>query len=109
MEHGKLKTIGLAVIFLTFLGPFVSLGTVEYAEKTGKDCSQCHTDPSGGGGLTVEGKAYAKDLEKRGLYTPPTSERRIVRIIIGYLHIMTAFIWFFPIVYPDVFVKIFLS
>ena len=94
----------LSVIFLTFF-PFLVLGTVEYAEKTNKECSQCHLDPSGGGGLTVDGEAYAKDLETKGLYKPLTATERLIRIIIGYLHMMTAFIWFGAILYIHIFLK----
>ncbi len=32
--------------------------TEEMAEKTGKDCSYCHLDPSGGGELTKVGNDF---------------------------------------------------
>ena len=30
----------------------------EYAQKTGKACGACHTNPSGGGKLTAAGEKY---------------------------------------------------
>lgn len=105
MKSRKIKTTVVSIIFFAFLSPFICLGTVEYAEKTNKDCSQCHVDPSGGGGLTAEGNAFAKDLETKGLYKPPTSKGRIIRIVIGYLHMMTAFVWFGAILYIHIFLK----
>lgn len=105
MKLEKIKTIVVWVVFLTFFSPFICMGTVEYAEKTNKDCSQCHVDPSGGAGLTAEGTAFAKDLETEGLYKPPTAKDRLIRIIIGYLHMMTAFVWFGAILYIHIFLK----
>jgi predicted heme/steroid binding protein len=105
MKYRKLKTAVVSIVFFTFSSPFICLGTVEYAEQTNKDCSQCHVDPSGGAGLTDEGRAFAKELESKGLYKPPTSKDRIIRIIIGYLHMMTAIVWFGAILYIHIFLK----
>ncbi len=105
MKSRKIKSTVVLIVFLTFFSPFICLGTVEYAEQTNKDCSQCHVDPSGGGGLTAEGNAFAKELESKGLYKPPTSIERIIKIVIGYLHMMTAFVWFGAILYIHIFLK----
>lgn len=105
MKYSILKTTVLLVIFFTLFTPFICVGTQEYAEKTKKECSECHIDPSGGGELTAEGKAYAKELEVKGLYTSSTSTERLLRIVIGYLHMMTAFVWFGSILYIHLFLK----
>jgi predicted heme/steroid binding protein len=107
MKYRELKTTVLLVIFLTLFTPFicVGVGTEEYAEQTRKECSQCHVDPSGGAELTAEGKTFAKDLEIKGLYTLTTSKERPIKIVIGFLHMMTAFVWFGSILYIHLFLK----
>lgn len=105
MKYRVLKTTVLVVIFLTLFTPFICVGTEEYAELTGKNCSQCHVDPSGGSELTAEGKGFAKELEAKGLYTLPAPGERPLRIVIGFLHMMTAFVWFGSILYIHLFLK----
>lgn len=105
MKYRVLKTTALLVIFLNLFTPFICVGTEEYAEKTKKKCSQCHVDPSGGSELTAEGKTFAKELEVKGLYTLPTPGERLLKIMIGFLHMMTAFVWFGSILYIHLFLK----
>ncbi len=97
--------IVVAVIFIFFLLPSNALATVEYAQQTGKGCDACHIDPSGGGQLTKEGEAFRDDLRIRGLYRPLTRTQHIVRLIIGYLHSMTAIVWFGAILYVHILLK----
>lgn len=99
------KATVLLVIFLTLFTTSECVGTEEYARETGKKCSRCHVDPSGGGELTAEGKTFAKELEVKGLYALSTPTARPLKIVIGFLHMMTAFVWFGSILYIHLFLK----
>ena len=86
--------------------------TEEYAENTGKECIYCHIDPSGGGELTKAGKGYllaidpseADDNDAAQRKSPITLSR-IVKLLIGYLHVITAFLWFGTILYVHLILK----
>jgi predicted heme/steroid binding protein len=77
--------------------------TEEYAAKTGKSCSECHVSPSGGGELTAAGKAFAAGLND--WRQAPTRNLRLLRLAVGYLHILTAFLWFGTILYVHLVLK----
>lgn len=81
--------------------------TEDYAEATGSECKVCHIDPLGGGYLTQVGKGYY-------LSVSPTSTQyknysisitRIFKLTVGYLHIITAFMWFGTILYVHLVLK----
>jgi hypothetical protein len=62
--RSTLLGIGSAVATLAVVGVMIG-GTVstatakaEYAQKTGKACGACHTNPAGGGKLTAAGEKY---------------------------------------------------
>jgi predicted heme/steroid binding protein len=78
----------------------------EYAELTGKDCEICHKDPSGGPDLTRYGDAF-----QRGGYQYPIPPeafqslplfKRVVRFLIGFLHLAAGIVWFGTIFYVHV-------
>ncbi len=79
-------------------------GTPEYAEQTHFDCQQCHVDPTGGR-LTKAGEDFRDDLKARGLYRPLKSYQKVIRLIIGYLHLLTAIAWFGTILYVHILLK----
>lgn len=96
----------LLVFFSFILGfPQAAFSTPEYAARTGKNCAQCHIDPAGGGGLTADGTAHKNELKIKGLYRELSPFQRIVRFIIGYVHTMTAIIWFGTILYVHLVLK----
>jgi predicted heme/steroid binding protein len=79
--------------------------TEEMAEETGKDCSYCHLDQSGGGELTKAGKEYLttesesdEDAQDKGII-------HYIRFIAGFLHIFTAIFWFGTILYVHLILK----
>jgi predicted heme/steroid binding protein len=86
---------------------FVTTGfcTEEYAQKTGKDCAACHIDPAGGGELTATGKAYAASLRQPAEISHSSRVSWLVRLIAGYIHILTAFLWFGTILYVHLVLK----
>ncbi len=96
--------LSIIVILLVFL-PAGLHATEEYARQTGRACGVCHIDPAGGGPLTKEGDIFRNDLRIKGLYRPLTTTQHIVRLIIGYLHMMTAIIWFGAILYVHLLLK----
>jgi predicted heme/steroid binding protein/uncharacterized membrane protein len=62
-------------------------------------------DTIGGGPLTETGNNFLVDLKSKGLYRPLTTTQRIVRLIIGYLHLTAAIIWFGTIMYVHILLK----
>ncbi len=90
------------------------MATEEYARQTGQPCKTCHIDPAGGGELTAAGQEFQKSgsLATAPVTAPTpaaTPERstasRIFRLVIGYLHLITAILWFGTILYVHLVLK----
>jgi predicted heme/steroid binding protein len=94
-----------AVVVLLLLLPSLASATPEYARQTGRQCSGCHIDTIGGGPLTVEGKKFRDELKIEGLYRPLTQIQKVIRLIVGYVHLMTAIMWFGTILYVHLLLK----
>lgn len=95
----------LILLFLLVIGlPSLCHPTPEYAEKTGFDCTTCHIDPTGGK-LTKDGEGFKEDLKSKGLYRPLSTIQKAARLIIGYLHLLTAIAWFGTIFYVHILLK----
>jgi predicted heme/steroid binding protein len=77
--------------------------TPEYALETGKACGACHQDPAGGAGLTRDGLAF--QAQKSGTPTPLGLGLRVFRVVVGFLHLMTAILWFGTILYVHLMLK----
>jgi predicted heme/steroid binding protein/uncharacterized membrane protein len=104
----KPQTKNLFFIFLfLFLiaSPLSSHSTPEYAEQTGLDCLKCHVDVTGGSRLTKAGEDFKEDLKGKGTYRPLSTIQKAVRLIIGYLHLLTAIAWFGTIFYVHILLK----
>ena len=99
------RIVILFPFLLSLLFPAEGLCTVEYAQQTGRNCSECHVDPAGGGELTKTGETFKKDLEAKGNYKPLTETQHIVRFVTGYLHMITAIMWFGTILYVHLILK----
>ncbi|MBF0538341.1 MAG: CopD family protein [Nitrospirae bacterium] len=93
------------MVLVIFLLPSPCLSMPEYANQTGKPCVACHVDPSGGARLTTGGEEFKDTLRVKGLYRPMTSAQRIIRLIVGYLHMLTAIVWFGAIFYVHILLK----
>jgi len=86
--------------------PQISFATEEYAEKTGKECSACHVDPSGGSELTEEGREFENKLDSENKGSNKISGSiSILRFIAGYLHLVTGIFWFGTILYVHIVLK----
>jgi predicted heme/steroid binding protein/uncharacterized membrane protein len=94
----------LIPLFMLF-SPMNGYCTTEYARQTGKNCGDCHVDPAGGGKLTQDGEALKDSLRIKGQYRLLSPAQRVMRVIIGYFHIMTAIIWFGTILYVHIVLK----
>lgn len=94
--------------FLALLAPLLlapgALATEVYGERTAQGCGVCHHDPSGGGSLTEVGEAFAagghvwpipEDRPARG----SSRGLRVLRFFVGFVHFLTAMIWFGTIFY----------
>lgn len=98
--------LAVASAFL-LASPPPARGTEEYAARTGKECGACHLDPSGGGELTAEGKAFSASPAAGGDAGAPGrgSAAAIVRFLAGYVHLVTAVLWFGTILYVHLVLK----
>jgi len=90
-------------LFFIFL-PDASQATPEYAQQTSFECKVCHVDATGGK-LTKAGEDFKEDLRVKGLYRPLRPIQKGVRLIIGYLHLLTAIAWFGTIFYVHILLK----
>ncbi len=99
----------LVILCLTFLTavllPLSSFATPEYARQTGLQCKECHVDPLGGGPLTPAGEKFREDLKTKGLSRQLTTTQKVVRLLIGYFHMMAAIVWFGAILYVHILLK----
>jgi len=93
------------LFFVSFAAP--AYATEEYAKATGSECRECHIDPSGGGELTETGKGYLLSVSPGGDNGNRNqhSFSRTFRLIAGYIHIATAFMWFGTILYVHLVLK----
>ncbi len=85
--------------------PSISFATEEYANQTGQECIKCHTKALGSGPLTKAGEDFLNEMKIKGLYRPLKNTQKVVRFIIGYLHIMTGIVWFGTILYVHLILK----
>jgi len=85
----------------------VSHATEEYAETTGKDCKACHIDPLGGGDLTEFGTGFFVSINPSASSdrTSKNTTSKVIKLIAGYIHIITAFMWFGTILYVHLVLK----
>ena len=74
-------------VSLSCICPSLSSATTEYARQTGFKCAECHVETIGGGKLTKTGEEFRDDLKIKGLYRPLNKTQKVVRFIIGYIHL----------------------
>ena len=85
--------------------PALSFATPDYAKQTGYECGICHVDVIGGGKLTTTGEAFLTNLKAKGQYRRLSTTQHIVRLIVGYLHMVAAIVWFGAIMYVHILLK----
>lgn len=92
-------------VILLFLFPSISSATTDYARQTGLSCKECHVEAIGGGPLTKEGERFLDEMRIKGFYRPLNKTQKIVRFIIGYIHLIIAITWFGTILYVHILLK----
>ena len=95
----------IPLFWMIAFSPLRAAATPDYARQTGFECTRCHVDALGGGALTPEGENFLLDLKSRGRYRPLSTAQRIVRLFIGYFHMLAAIAWFGTIMYVHLLLK----
>lgn len=93
------------VLALILVFPVAAQATEEYAKETGRECAFCHVDPAGGGELTKAGAAYTAPPAQGAPKPAHSPAVRLFRFVVGYLHLITAFLWFGTILYVHLVLK----
>lgn len=96
---------GVFLLLFVLLAPPLAGATEEYAKQTGQACAVCHLDPGGGGELTAAGKAFADSRHARTEKPETGLFFKGFRLVIGYLHFLTAIFWFGTILYVHLILK----
>jgi len=99
-----MKKILLLFFIIILFHSYDLKATPEFGEKTGYSCERCHLEPTGGK-LTKLGEDYLRELTTKAQYRSLKPFQRIIRLIIGYLHILTAIAWFGTILYVHILLK----
>lgn len=101
-----MKRLLIQLLLIVVLAwPLTAMATEEYARQTGRECSVCHLDPAGGGELTKAGKEFVATRTDAAAKPQLSAAARGFRFIIGYLHLLTAFLWFGTILYVHLVLK----
>lgn len=95
----------LLLLLYILLIPTFSFATTDYARQTGFECKVCHVDAIGGGKLTMAGDQFVEEMKLKGLYRPLKTPQKIIRFIVGYVHLITAIAWFGTILYVHILLK----
>jgi predicted heme/steroid binding protein/uncharacterized membrane protein len=102
--HSLVRLI-VGIYFLIMFSPSAAFATPDYARQTGLACGQCHIDVIGGGALTAQGEQFLVELKSKGQYRSLSLAQHLIRLTIGYLHMLSAIIWFGTIMYVHVLLK----
>lgn len=112
LGRNRMLKIDLHLIFGLFLlssfmlfTPQLTGATEEYAKQTGQTCAVCHLDPGGGGELTTAGKSFAASLQTKTVNPERGKFVKGFRLVIGYIHFLTAIFWFGTILYVHLILK----
>ena len=91
----------LTLLTFTFIVAFIQpvFASPEFSGQTGQACSACHKNPDGGGALTLRGERYKADGFFWGEVDQPLRNTRLLKTILGFLHVLFGVVWFGSIVY----------
>ena len=93
----------LTIILIFSVG--IASATEQVADETGYDCGYCHLDPSGGGELTPAGTLYLEHAVQAGSAKATGLAVKLFRLLVGYLHLLFAVLWFGTILYVHIVLK----
>jgi len=95
----------ILMFFLLFFCAGLTFATEEFAAQTGQNCVYCHLDPSGGGELTAQGQAFVAAQAAAGTPVASSGFAKLLRLVVGSLHLLTAVFWFGTIFYVHLVLK----
>ncbi len=103
MPKSALLTASLA---LSLAFALAARATPEMASRTGRSCSDCHETPSGGE-LSEQGRSFAAAGYRLDDGEPAASfsHRWLLVLILGFVHVAFAVVWFGTIFYIHIFVR----
>jgi predicted heme/steroid binding protein len=108
MDYTRLMNrllLQLVMLVTLLICPLTAFATEEYARQTGRECAACHLDPAGGGELTPAGKEFAATSGNAAGKPALSAAAKGFRFAAGYLHLITAFLWFGTILYVHLVLK----
>ena len=105
MNTSRLLLMGMLTAAFMLLSPHPAPATPDYAKQTGYECGKCHVDVIGGGKLTPVGEAFLEAQRAKGQLRRLTTTQHVVRLSVGYLHLLAAVVWFGAILYVHVLLK----
>lgn len=105
LTKGLMKAALMAATLTAVLLPFHAGATPDYARQTGFECGKCHIDVIGGGKLTADGERFLSELKARGQLRHLSTTQHVVRLFVGYLHMLAAVVWFGTIMYVHILLK----
>ena len=100
----KIQFIPAAIMALAVMAwASPAWATADFSAQTSLSCNFCHENPDGGGTLTPEGDAFRANgyilaEDGRSLFWP-----RAGRLLLGFIHVLAAFIWLGTIFYVHLF------
>lgn len=97
--------VGILLLFFGLCTVESAFCTEEYAASSGKECGYCHVAAEGGGPLTAAGVSYRDGATLRGSHAPSTTAGRLLRLLVGYVHVVFAVLWFGTILYVHLILK----
>lgn len=102
----KIKYMVSAVILLVSSSATLAFSKPEYTVQTKKACVYCHYRVEGGGELRPTGYNYKEAGYRLKDYNPPPAPfKQYLHLIIGFLHVLSAVIWFGVIFYIHIFIR----
>jgi predicted heme/steroid binding protein/uncharacterized membrane protein len=101
----RTSVLFLCILAFVFALSSPSQATPDYAKQTGYECGKCHIDVIGGGKLTPVGEAFLESQKAKGQYRRLSTTQHIARLLVGYLHLLAAVVWFGTIMYVHILLK----
>jgi predicted heme/steroid binding protein len=97
----------LTFLILVFISVLIQpvFASPEFSGQTGQACSACHKNPDGGGALTLRGERYKADGFFWGEVDHSLWGTRLLKTILGFLHLIFGVVWFGSIVYVHLIIK----
>ncbi|MBU2550616.1 MAG: CopD family protein [Proteobacteria bacterium] len=85
------------------LGSATARATADFSAQTRLSCLYCHEDPRGRGTLTIEGEAFRGAGWRLPEGARPSAWPRVIRLAIGFLHVLFSIVWLGAIFYVHLF------